>query len=1415
MKNTVFVATKDGLPYDALTWESFETLCLQLSFKKYKEISRKYLNQGNKQEGIDIYVKDAATKRYITIQCKKREKFTAGDLRAAVQKFLSGEFSKTSQEFIIATSCEISGKTLQQEIQKAEKLLEKKKIKLTLWDGKGLNLLLKDYPQIVYDAFLSTDVVERFNGSIALKQLLPEKPLPAKISYPKPSIYIERRTYTLEDAPEVERVFWKNNNYYATTIQRIEKQLNEVRKPSKILLLSGAGFGKSSELENIANYFSEESQNLFPIKIELRNYVNEKIEDLVEQKCADWRNIRPENVLVILDGLDEIEDSRMTDFLRKLNQFSTSQTFSSVNMVLSSRTNFYDRDSISTSLKDFAILLLDGLNLKEVKTFSKEILIKDSDTFWNLISQRKFDDLVLHPFYFILLVEIYNEKGMKGFPSSRIEIFEKLIELRIEKEKTKFCLKFPNINADMPLIKSLVTKAAFSMEQLGKNIVKDEELKELFPEVKDRELLKYFFLINKGVSKDLSWQFDHNNFQEYLASKVLKTRKFEEIKNLIAFKPHYNRVKPKWINTLSFLFSIENNTTERFKMLYDWIVTNSPEILIRFDKDKLTPNSRDEIFKEIYNSYKTKQLFIRSEYFSLSELANFSTKNKAWVEFLISEINDSSPDDVLYSLLSLLECTDNLYTLENSIESALFRIIKSKNYEPPHQRNAISCLTTLNLGNKNLLIRIIKQCPNVDNYEVRNVVYRLINQLGLEEEYINFCLSGIQIIADKTRNVTHIGAGLELEKAILGSSKTEIILKVFDYIFNNSDILGYDASVGQYQFNNEFIEKLMGLCATIYKKDSSVYNLVTKLFLLIADKHYLREYPAVLNFYSETNTQLLLTKELLDNGTLDSLYVDEYYRTLNWESLDFIAKQYKYGKVTENKIWNIIHSLNRKETKTIYTRFYNHVKRISNGKIKYHKATRYSWDEIAQKQDIKNQKLILSKVKFFREVETFFKKLGKNDLTWENITEFRHKNRTAEAVHENRIVIDFLRDFANHKKCNLTHIKKIYSPQKNWEWYIRNQAIRKLESGKPLINELEKYIVNWCLKQIQSANFQSAVYKKEGANPNDFTYKRIEHDLAFFLQKLDLMYPKETMLEMFNMDWSGIKRHENNKEILSDVLIKKINDNDAISDSILKNIENGIKVRPVLSTHIRLCKELEIGKSLKYLFIELKGDTIDVYDKVECAEVFLLLGGEKENLEELTPTEYQKEINYWEWYLLNHLVSYNPAKAEIVLLKIMTDPLMREEDRDSAAEKLVTLGRIEGLAFLHSWVTSHNKPPRWHQTSKYLFKNLPLKPATDIFMKLIEYSYTSFEVKDVMFPGAVDIGILGITSLGTISEENLLYVEEKLEAFIKKMKKKYPKVTYLYNQIDNIKKEYYLLNEEATIKETKMINDTIDFLQIS
>ncbi len=1414
MEKTAYVASRESLPLNALKWEEFETLCTELASIKYNKLSRKYLNQGNKQEGIDIYVRDSSTGQFITIQCKKRQKCTVANLKEAVKIFLEGEFSGTSQEFVLATSCEISSKNLEQEVKKIHEELEKHEIKFTLWDYRGLNQLLKDYPQIVYNAFRSEEVVQSFNGSTARNKLQLIKPIPAKLSYPKPSIYIERRTYTLEDAPEVERIFWRNKNYYASTIQRIEKQLNEAKKPSKILLLSGAGFGKTNELENIANYYSDSNQKLFPLKIELRNYVNERIEDLIQQKCEDWRNIKPENVLVILDGLDEIEDSRINDFLRKLNQFSTGQAFSSVNMVLSSRTNFYDRDSISTSLIDFNILLLDGLNLKEVKAFSKEILKKDGNTFWSLISQRKFDDLVLHPFYFILLTEIYNEKGIKGFPSSRIEIFEKLIELRIDREKTKFCLKFPNINADMPLIKSLVTKVAFSMEQLGKNIVKDEELKELFPDVKERELLKYFFLINKGVSKDISWQFDHNNFQEYLASKVLQTRKFEEIKKLIAFKPHYNRVKPKWINTLSFLFSIESNTTQRFKMLYDWIVANSPEILIRFDKNKLTSTSRDEIFREIYNSYKTKQLFIRSEYFSIGELANFSTKNKVWVEFLISEINQSSADDVLYSILSLLECADNLYSLENSIESVLFKIIKSKKYEAAHQRNAINCLTTLNIGNKDILEQIIKSCPNVDNYEVRNAIYRLISQLKLEESYIDFCLTGIPIIAEKTKNVTHFGAGLELEKAILGSSKTKIISKVFEYIFTNSDVLGYDASVGKYQFNNEFMEKLMDLCTTVYKKDSGIYALVTKLFLLIADKHYLREYPSILTFYSETNTQLVLTKELLSNGTLDSLYVDEYYRTLNWESLNFIAKQYKSGKIKEHRIWSIIHSLNHQETKTLYTRFYNHMKKVSGGKIKYD-TQRYSWDEIAQKQDIKNQKLVLSKSKFFKEVEAFFKKIGKNDLTWEDITEFRHKNRTAEAIHENRIVIDFLRDFANIKKCNLAHIKKIYTPLKNWEWYIRNQAIRKLESGKPLISELEKYITNWCLKHIQSANFKDAVYKKDDGKPNSFSYKRVEHELAFFLQKLDLTYPKEIMLEMFTMDWSGIKRHENNKEILSDVLIKKINDNDAVSESILRSIENGIKIRPVLSTHIRLCKELEIGKSLKYLFIELKGDTIDIYDKVECAEVFLLLGGEKENLEELTATDYLKEINYWEWYLLNHLVSYNPTKAETILLKIMNDPLMREEDKDTAAEKLVALGRIEGLEFLHTWVTNNNKPPRWHQTSKYLFKNLPLKSATDIFMKLIEYSYTSFEVKDVMFPGAVDIGILGITSLGTISEENLLYVEEKLETFIKKMKKKYPKVTYLYNQIDNIKKEYYLLNEEATIKETRKINDTIDFLQIS
>src|SRR5207249_553983 len=102
-----------------------------------------------------------------------------------------------------------------------------------------------------------------------------------------------------------------------------------------------------------------------------------------------------------------------------------------------------------------------------------------------------------------------------------------------------------------------------------------------------RNLVQHSTVWKKTESTPPTWQFDHNNFQEYLASKALATKTFETIQEFVSFSPTHNKFVPTWLNTLSFLTGILDAKSPLFAMLLDWMMTIEPGVLVRTEPEKV------------------------------------------------------------------------------------------------------------------------------------------------------------------------------------------------------------------------------------------------------------------------------------------------------------------------------------------------------------------------------------------------------------------------------------------------------------------------------------------------------------------------------------------------------------------------------------------------------------------------------------------------------------------------------------------------------------------------------------------------------------------------------------------------------------------------------------------------------------
>ncbi|MEU2977757.1 hypothetical protein ABZ678_12295 [Streptomyces hirsutus] len=130
-------------------WDRFEKLMLAVSRRALGLRGvrfRRYGVQGQKQHGIDL-----AGRRpdgvYTVVQCKDYNKFTAGDLRKAVEKFASGSRPFGAPRLIVATSATTEDTQLADELASLQERY--RDLELDLWGAEQINEHLRYCGDIV------------------------------------------------------------------------------------------------------------------------------------------------------------------------------------------------------------------------------------------------------------------------------------------------------------------------------------------------------------------------------------------------------------------------------------------------------------------------------------------------------------------------------------------------------------------------------------------------------------------------------------------------------------------------------------------------------------------------------------------------------------------------------------------------------------------------------------------------------------------------------------------------------------------------------------------------------------------------------------------------------------------------------------------------------------------------------------------------------------------------------------------------------------------------------------------------------------------------------------------------------------------------------------------------------------------
>jgi hypothetical protein len=1371
-----------SLPYDRLSnWKDFERLCLRLAQEVNggnKNDTQLYKKEGSKQDGIDIAKIYRDEGFFDVYQCKKYQKFSKNDFLKAVNEVKKNQFWGKIRKFYICTSSDLSIHDKIIDDLKIE--LYQENIELNVWDSKRLDIELKKYPQLVFEFFdggLKPNFVEHFCGLDKIRDLFYNI---KKRQYSPIENYIPRKLLR-QDSVQL----YKQDETDKSLIQLFENKSKSLR----ISILSTAGDGKTSELQQLASHFSKitSPDSLFPILIRLKDYVDEDLHDLLEEYCPDWKKIKPERLLVIFDGYDEVKDTVKEDLNRKISRLANSIPL--INIVVSSRNNGIDKE-----IDQFETYYLQKLSIYgEVRDYIWGQLNTKTDPFIHLMFQNKMDDLLLTPFYLVKLTELYHQSA-EDFPQNRIEIFDRIISLTNKKEIDSNRISWYEWEDIEDTQNALLSKVSTTMLLMGRNLFISKEYKAIVTDKIDRTILEKSPLFKKHKG---NVEFTHNLFQEYLTAKLLSKQSFDTIKKCISFEPDFVKIKPKWTNTLSSLFSLLPKDSIEFKGLLAFIMESDHSLLIRFEHDKISLDERFEIFKEIIES--TDKDYRNYSYDELIHFAGIG-ENEQVLKYLLEHINPKNQKKTreLTYLLNRAN-PDNLFGLEKEIETVLKTILSDKSYDDEIHEDALRAFYRFKLYNSELIEWLMIHKPSFEFKNILCVVFELINELDVVDKYIDFYLDSIPICNKelvKNDVIRNTGVRGYFYKGIHKVKLTMSLHKILDYVIENYDELERrDKIFCEDDFKREFAHKFFTQLIKGYNVDKTLFNKVAKLIEQKLYKSYNREiFITAEPFFKETETTEKAFWYFWDNKK--NREIRWYIRSLftSWIDkpiIDKWVKRYNQKYYNDADINDLKLDLVRNDQQELLHYFLKKINAVSDTVHDY-PVFEYNDDEEGQnKRKANDLEFLLNKSKFLETVSKILEMLGDN-ISQESIRDLEYKEKPFNCHLPFNYIQFYFRN--GNKITDFSEIINDINDEEKWKGYVITELRRRIndkEESPSLPENHINYLKEWCYTLLPSLNFKNAKWNVDGQE----YWRQTEEYFAYFFQHIQLEVSQEIMIDMIMFDSYGLydwKESDHHKiPPLSDIVIQKISNDELIRHRILENLSKVIEVSGVLGNHFRLCRKLNIYEAKPYMLNAIKNNIFEPFYAKILIDIYLESKGAISDFEfRLNDFSPMREDH---WYILEKLSTkekYLPRVNEVIEKYLDSDEEISDDNKYKAMNQLILNSHIGGLIefkkrYKNTYFDSYFFNSKWYNSLAKISFKVSIEHWEEILQTALKAnkninSFHRRELEGIVF------GIFSIYSSN--NEEIFNQIRVKIEKYIQEDN---DNSSFLKTKLHDFKNEYY------------------------
>lgn len=1184
-----------------------------------------------------------------------------------------------------------------------------------------------------------------------LKSLQKES-LPEPNIYPLPEEYLERTVSSANSSP-YDRLFME------------QQSLEPIAKKHKRIALLGWGLaGKSTELKQLAAKLSAERNNhVFLIPFE--NHLDGPIEDRIP--AID--RIPPEKLIVLLDGLDEIMAIHFEAVRRLISQFA--EKYPQATIVVSCRTNFYttDTDEIGVStLSEFEVYSLNPLSENAIQDYLQRTIPPEKEHFLIEVRRKQLQELLRTPYYLVKLVRQYSLEHT--IAKSKAELFEKDIRELIRKQIDKIHHRAPK-KLEEQLFR-LFEKLAFIMEAQGTNLITTQALQEIFPEEEDfQKVCDCAAILHGSPSREKTWKFNHNNTQEYLAAQVLSRMTFKEIRKTIGVAPDYKRIKPSWVNTLSFLNSILAPQSVLKAKITHWLVTDNLELVVALEPEKVDKVLRYKAFVSIYNKYKIKKRHINRNIFHPENLAKIA-EDAGVFKFLLKELQNESHPKILSNALEII----NYFPLK------IYPKYQAA-FKPYYKQFLLGTDTALHFialagytTNFSLTLEefneVFEKFKDHEDTWIRYHLFAAIWMTGHQDRLIHYLVYQARFLIEE--DSLSINSHRKPER--LGNEKYELI-QCFKKLNTAQGLTLFfketkkDFPAFAYEYQDEC--KVILQQATSYPHDIDLKEAIRSLFLqhhtyLLENSHLGNDFHQYFQDTDQVNAVLHSLYTQFAQGEHSALY--SMARLTTPIFIDFLHQEFTEGRLTT----------------TSPQRIGQYMENIGNTHFPYFRKTfelaeeqSFSQRNIEQERKVieqRNLAALFDKNILIAEIEKIFQAFGRDKLTSDDRYSGTPKLYSTD-------FIEVARDYVDIRQNSVTREQALTYATEKFDQTLASRVHRfLLRYPAALLTETQiAQLKAWCDDKAATIDFRQAIVNSQD---NRWSQNKTAVRLSFFIRYFNLHdYPETLYLDMLSF-----LRHSDN---LIDIIpyVQSVVGLENTKIRILTNLEAGVTNPKLLDDYLEFIQSHKIEADPNTLLPYIANDHSSASHKV--LNTYIALGGD---VEKLRPA-LLRSTSYFRQSLIDKFIHSNSPN----ILKDVRKLLRNETNADekmTLTRYLVRLQDKKGVKAYIQYLESIQSSPDDTSPAHPLYSLRSTR-----FTKLILYLFELSQQPQYRADSFNDLHTISYTTLQYIAlhEFNFPKFKKQVKNWItqRKLKKKVvPPNLFdgLYALLENLEKQYYISN---------------------